>query len=42
MQQIQMFLNEYEEIPFEALTYLTGTDITSSHMCLLILLGTFR
>ncbi|KAM6320279.1 dynein axonemal heavy chain 3 [Podargus strigoides] len=24
MQQIQMFLNEYEEIPFEALTYLTG------------------
>uniref|UniRef100_A0A8C3QWW7 Dynein axonemal heavy chain 3 n=1 Tax=Cyanoderma ruficeps TaxID=181631 RepID=A0A8C3QWW7_9PASS len=32
MQQIQMFLNEYEEIPFEALTYLTGTGITSSHM----------
>ncbi|XP_066465573.1 dynein axonemal heavy chain 3 [Tiliqua scincoides] len=24
MRQIQMFLNEYEEIPFEALTYLTG------------------
>uniref|UniRef100_A0A8C3PS23 Dynein axonemal heavy chain 3 n=1 Tax=Calidris pygmaea TaxID=425635 RepID=A0A8C3PS23_9CHAR len=24
MQQIQMFLNDYEEIPFEALTYLTG------------------
>ncbi|XP_052628381.1 dynein axonemal heavy chain 3 [Harpia harpyja] len=24
MQQIQMFLKEYEEIPFEALTYLTG------------------
>lgn len=41
MQQIQMFLNEYEEIPFEALTYLTGTDIASSHMDLLILLDTF-
>ncbi|XP_042293782.1 dynein axonemal heavy chain 3 [Sceloporus undulatus] len=24
MRQIQMFLNEYEETPFEALTYLTG------------------
>uniref|UniRef100_A0A672TSR7 Dynein axonemal heavy chain 3 n=1 Tax=Strigops habroptila TaxID=2489341 RepID=A0A672TSR7_STRHB len=24
MRQIQMFLNEYEEVPFEALTYLTG------------------
>ncbi|NXU08026.1 DYH3 protein, partial [Pardalotus punctatus] len=24
IQQMQMFLNEYEEIPFEALTYLTG------------------
>ncbi|NWX20475.1 DYH3 protein, partial [Aegotheles bennettii] len=24
MRQIQMFLNDYEEIPFEALTYLTG------------------
>uniref|UniRef100_A0A8C8RBM1 Dynein axonemal heavy chain 3 n=1 Tax=Pelusios castaneus TaxID=367368 RepID=A0A8C8RBM1_9SAUR len=24
MRQIQMFLNEYEEIPFDALTYLTG------------------
>ncbi|NXN95540.1 DYH3 protein, partial [Rhinopomastus cyanomelas] len=24
MRQLQMFLNEYEEIPFEALTYLTG------------------
>ncbi|NXC38348.1 DYH3 protein, partial [Penelope pileata] len=24
MRQMQMFLNEYEEIPFEALTYLTG------------------
>uniref|UniRef100_A0A8B9NVE3 Dynein axonemal heavy chain 3 n=1 Tax=Apteryx owenii TaxID=8824 RepID=A0A8B9NVE3_APTOW len=27
MRQIQMFLNEYEEIPFEALTYLTGIDV---------------
>uniref|UniRef100_A0A8C6Y2H7 Dynein heavy chain 3, axonemal n=1 Tax=Naja naja TaxID=35670 RepID=A0A8C6Y2H7_NAJNA len=25
LRQIQMFLNEYEETPFEALTYLTGT-----------------
>ncbi|KAM4697749.1 dynein axonemal heavy chain 3 [Rhinophrynus dorsalis] len=24
MRQIQMFLNEYQEVPFEALTYLTG------------------
>uniref|UniRef100_A0A6I8MZ31 Dynein axonemal heavy chain 3 n=1 Tax=Ornithorhynchus anatinus TaxID=9258 RepID=A0A6I8MZ31_ORNAN len=24
MRQIQMFLNEYDEVPFEALTYLTG------------------
>ncbi|XP_076997717.1 dynein axonemal heavy chain 3 [Tamandua tetradactyla] len=24
MRQIQMFLNEYKEVPFEALTYLTG------------------
>lgn len=24
MRQIQMFLNDYEEVPFEALTYLTG------------------
>lgn len=24
MRQIQMFLDEYEEIPLEALTYLTG------------------
>lgn len=24
MQQIQMFLNDYKEVPFEALTYLTG------------------
>ena len=27
MRQIQMFLNEYEETPFEALTYLTGIDM---------------
>lgn len=25
MRQIQMFLNDYKEVPFEALTYLTGT-----------------
>lgn len=24
MRQIQMFLNDYKEVPFEALTYLTG------------------
>jgi len=24
MRQIQMFLEEYEEVPLEALTYLTG------------------
>lgn len=24
MRQIQMFLDEYEEVPLEALTYLTG------------------
>lgn len=33
MQQIQMFLNAYEEIPFEALTYLTGRGIAPSNMC---------
>lgn len=27
MRQIQMFLNEYEETPFEALTYLTGIAV---------------
>lgn len=27
MRQIQMFLNEYEEIPFDALTYLTGIEV---------------
>lgn len=24
LRQIQMFLNDYKEVPFEALTYLTG------------------
>ena len=24
MRQIQMFLNDYKEVPFDALTYLTG------------------
>ena len=28
MRQIQMFLDEYEEIPLEALSYLTGEAIT--------------
>lgn len=27
MRQIQMFLDEYEEIPLEALTYLTGENV---------------
>lgn len=27
MRQIQMFLDEYEEVPLEALTYLTGDNI---------------
>lgn len=27
MRQIQMFLDEYEEIPLEALTYLTGETV---------------
>lgn len=31
MRQIQMFLNEYEEVPFEALTYLTGTGVAPSN-----------
>lgn len=26
MRQIQMFLDEYEEVPLEALTYLTGEN----------------
>lgn len=26
MRQIQMFLDEYEEVPLEALTYLTGQN----------------
>ena len=25
LRQIQMFLDDYEEVPLEALTYLTGT-----------------
>ncbi len=29
MRQIQMFLDEYEEVPLEALTYLTGDPTLS-------------
>ncbi len=28
MRQIQMFLDEYEEVPLEALAYLTGDEAT--------------
>lgn len=31
MRQIQMFLNDYKEVPFEALTYLTG--ISGRRLC---------
>ena len=30
MTQIQMFLDEYEEIPLEALSYLTGEALTDT------------
>lgn len=29
MRQIQMFLDEYDKVPLEALTYLTGEDFHS-------------
>ncbi len=35
MRQIQMFLDEYEEVPLEALAYLTGDEATqhpSNHL----------
>lgn len=34
MRQIQMFLNDYEEPPFEALTYLTGTGTSATETLL--------
>lgn len=35
MRQIQMFLEEYEEIPLEALTYLTGEAVVKATLHLL-------
>lgn len=31
MRQIQMFLDDYEEVPLEALTYLTGDSRAQSY-----------
>lgn len=42
MRQIQMFLDDYEEVQLEALTYLTGKKKTSSFHCFCIMKRIFR